>query len=73
MGVGIEFAEHSTRWGVALPIKDSVRPVAHSKACIDAVDNFIIVFGYCGSDIIDRFGEAYNRVPVNYAEQAGSA
>jgi bifunctional UDP-N-acetylglucosamine pyrophosphorylase/glucosamine-1-phosphate N-acetyltransferase len=42
-------------------------------ACLDVVDEFIVVVGYRGSDVIDRFGEAYEGIPINYIKQADPA
>ena len=42
-------------------------------ACLYVVDEFVVVVGYRGSDVVDRFGEAYEGIPITYVEQADPA
>ena len=42
-------------------------------ACIDVVDEFVVVIGYRGSDVVDRLGRAYEGVPISYVEQPDPA
>ena len=42
-------------------------------ACLDVVDEFVVVIGYRGADVIDRLGEEYRGVPITYVEQEEAA
>ncbi|MFD1598351.1 bifunctional sugar-1-phosphate nucleotidylyltransferase/acetyltransferase [Halobellus rarus] len=42
-------------------------------ACVDVVDEFVVVIGYRGADVIDRLGDAYRGTPISYVEQADPA
>ena len=42
-------------------------------ACIDVVDEFVVVIGYRGTDVIERLGDAYRGTPISYVEQADPA
>ena len=42
-------------------------------ACIDVVDEFVVVIGYRGTDVIERLGDAYRGAPISYVEQADPA
>ena len=42
-------------------------------ACIDVVDEFVVVIGYRGTDVTDRLGDAYRGTPISYVEQADPA
>jgi len=39
-------------------------------ACVDVVDEFVVVVGYRGADVIDRLGDEYRGKPISYVEQA---
>ncbi len=42
-------------------------------ACLDVVEEFVVVIGYRGSDVVDRLGEAYEGTPITYVEQPDPA
>ena len=45
-------------------------------ACLGVVDEFVVVIGYRGEDVIDCLGEEYQGTPISYVEQndpAGTA
>jgi bifunctional UDP-N-acetylglucosamine pyrophosphorylase/glucosamine-1-phosphate N-acetyltransferase len=39
-------------------------------ACADVVEEFVVVIGYRGTDVIDRLGGSYRGTPISYVEQA---
>jgi len=42
-------------------------------ACVDVVDEFVVVVGYRGSDVVERLGEEYRGTPISYVEQVDPA
>ncbi|MGQ4554939.1 bifunctional sugar-1-phosphate nucleotidylyltransferase/acetyltransferase [Halobellus sp. GM3] len=42
-------------------------------ACVDVVDEFVVVVGYRGEDVIERLGESYRDTPISYVEQRDPA
>jgi bifunctional UDP-N-acetylglucosamine pyrophosphorylase/glucosamine-1-phosphate N-acetyltransferase len=38
-------------------------------ACLDVVDEFVVVIGYRGTDVVDRLGDHYRGTPISYVEQ----
>jgi bifunctional UDP-N-acetylglucosamine pyrophosphorylase/glucosamine-1-phosphate N-acetyltransferase len=38
-------------------------------ACADVVDEFVVVIGYRGDDVVDALGSEYRDVPISYVEQ----
>ncbi|WP_144903842.1 bifunctional sugar-1-phosphate nucleotidylyltransferase/acetyltransferase [Halobellus captivus] len=42
-------------------------------ACIDVVDEFVVVVGYRSDDVIAQLGEEYRGTPISYVEQTDPA
>ena len=42
-------------------------------ACLDVVEEFVVVIGYRGADVIERLGEEYRGIPISYVEQPDPA